>query len=132
MKKTNVLRICAIAAAMIALLCASKMEPVEEAKAKAIVINIIDNERKETQYFINTEAEFLSEVFDELEDREFTYSWFYSSDGQIIDRINGVSAVEENARWLLYNNGKYCHDVLDEFNVNNGDVIEVIFMSLER
>ena len=132
MKKTNVLRICAIAAALIALLCASKMEPVEEAKAKAIVVNIIDNERKETQYFINTEAEYLSEAFDELEDRGFTYSWFYSSDGQVIDRINGVSAAEKNAFWLLYNNGRYCKDMLDEFKINNGDVIEIIYMSLER
>lgn len=131
MKKTNILRICAVAAAMIALLSAYQMEPAEKVGSKSIVITVINDTRKERQYFMNTDAQYLIQALDELEKDDFTYG-SYEKYGEIhINKVNDLYA-PNNVRWIVYIDGKKCYKSIDKIEVNSGNVFEIVYTDIKK
>ena len=94
-------------------------------------IAVTDNEGYEKQYFINTEAKYLKQVMDELEQKDFEYSGEEGEYGLYVDTVNGIKADNINAYWAFYVNGEYCNYSIDRQPVNDGDVFEIVYEEIK-
>lgn len=97
--------------------------------AKAITIEVLDNEQKSTDYKLNTDAEYLRQAMDELADRGFTYSGTESEYGVMLDTINGLRAdyEKDNAYWSIMVNGEYGNYSADSQVVADGDTFQFVY-----
>ena len=99
--------------------------------SKSVDIAVTDDEGYEKQYFINTEAQYLKQVMDELEQKDFEYSGEEGEDGLYVDTVNGIKADNINAYWAFYVNGEYCNYSIDRQPVNDGDVFEIVYEEIK-
>ena len=91
--------------------------------SKSVDIAVTDDEGYEKQYFINTEAQYLKQVMDELEQKDFEYSGEEGEYGLYVDTVNGIKA--------FYVNGEYCNYSIDRQPVNDGDVFEIVYEEIK-
>ena len=126
MNKKVVIGIAALAAA-VALLAVVffvfREKPVEG--SKAITIEVVDNEQKNTAYDVKTDAEYLRQAMEEAKGLEF--SGTESEYGLMVTTINGVTADYNvnGAYWSFYVNGGYCNYGIDTQPVLDGDVFRI-------
>ena len=99
--------------------------------SKSVDIAVTDNEGYEKQYFINTEAKYLKQVMDELEQKDLEYSGEEGEYGLYVDTVNGIKADNINAYWAFYVNGEYCNYSIDRQPVNDGDVFEIVYEEIK-
>lgn len=130
-KKSNkkviigVIALVAVVALMAVLYFAFREKPVEG--AKAITIEVIDDQAQSTMYELNTDAEFLRQAMDEAEGLEYTG---YDSDyGFTVDSVNGLVADFNTggAYWSFYVNDTYCNYGIDSQPVEDGDAFVIKF-----
>ena len=93
--------------------------------AKNVTIEVLDNNGTETSYSTNTDAEYLSEVFDEIDD--LTVEGDVTDYGLYINTVNGVTAdySVDASYWAIYVNGEYGQYGADQQVVNDGDVFRL-------
>ena len=93
--------------------------------AKSVTIEVMDNNGTETSYSTNTDAEYLSEVFDEIDD--LTVEGDVTDYGLYINTVNGVTAdySVDASYWAIYVNGEYGQYGADQQVVNDGDVFRL-------
>lgn len=96
--------------------------------AKAITIEVIDNEEKSTVYEVNTDAEFLRQAMEEAEG--LTFDGEESEYGMMIDTVNGVKADfdADSAYWSIMVNGEYGMYGIDSQPVADGDEFQLVYV----
>ncbi len=106
----------------IVLVCAGNLfAPKTTEGAKSITISVVDDAGEISTYEVKTDAEYLSEVFDEVD--ELTVEGYESSYGLYITTINGVTADYDAdcSYWSIYVNGEYGMYGADSQVVTDGD-----------
>lgn len=95
--------------------------------AKAVTIEVTDNNEQTTTYNVNTDAEYLSEVFDEIDD--LVVEGTTSEYGLYIDTVNGVTADYnvDGSYWAIYVNGDYGMYGADQQPVADGDTYALVY-----
>lgn len=100
--------------------------------SKAVTIEVTDNEGKITTYETKTDAEYLGEVFAEIDD--LTVEGTEGDYGLYIDTVNGLTAdyAEDGAYWSIYVNGEYGSYSADQQPVADGDVYGLVYTVYEE
>ena len=121
----TIIAVAAVIAVMLGIYSANRPDVTEG--SKSVAVTVIDDEGKESQYFANTQAEFLKQVLDELSEQDFTYSGEEGQYGLYIDTVNGVTVGNKSAYWGFYVNGEYCNYGVENQPVADGDAFEIIY-----
>lgn len=131
-KKTNTKKIVigAVAmAAVIALLIGAYVMfgPRTTQGAKAITIEVIDNQQKSTLYEVNTDAEYLRQAMEETKGLEF--SGTESEYGLTLITVNGVTAdfSVDSSYWSIMVNGEYGMFGIESQPVSDGDKYQLVY-----
>lgn len=134
MKKQNkiiisIIAVIAIIACLVAVYIVNK--PATSTGAKHISIEVIDNEGSSTIYETNTDAEFLSQVFDEISSLSVEGST--SEYGLYIETVNGVTAdySVDASYWSIMVNGEYGMYGADSQPVTDGDNYQLVYTIYE-
>ena len=100
--------------------------------SKAVTIEVTDNEGKITTYETKTDAEYLGEVFAEIDD--LTVEGADGDYGLYIDTVNGLTAdyAVDGAYWSIYVNGEYGNYSADQQPVADGDVYGLVYTVYEE
>lgn len=100
--------------------------------SKAVKIEVTDNEGKITTYETKTDAEYLSQIFDEIDD--LTVEGPEGDYGLYIDTVNGLTAdyAADGAYWSIYVNGEYGNYSADQQPVTDGDVYGLVYTVYEE
>lgn len=96
---------------------------------KSVTLEVVDSKGKSKDYKIDTEAEYLIGVMDELaKNQDFTYKAEDSEYGAFITEVNGEEAKsEDSAYWAIYVNGEYGQYGASEQPVNNSDAFKLAY-----
>lgn len=113
----------AVIAALAAVFLVFREKPVQG--AKAVTIEVIDNEQKSTVYEVHTDAEYLRQAIEETEG--LTVEGTESEYGLMVETVNGVTAdyTVDGAYWAFYVNDAYCNYGVDEQPVADGDAFQI-------
>ncbi|MCR4999709.1 MAG: DUF4430 domain-containing protein [Lachnospiraceae bacterium] len=135
-QKTKKLIAGVVALVVVALLVVAvylKFGPQAEAGTKAYEVTVTNSAGEVTTYDGKTDAEYLSELMDELKADGFTYEGSTSEYGLFISAINGESAVYETdgAYWAIYVNGEYGQYGADQQPVSDGDIFGFVYEKAE-
>ena len=97
--------------------------------AKAITIEVIDNEQKTTSYELNTDAEYLRQALEEAEAVGLVVTGTESEYGLSIMSVNGVVADfnVDSSYWSITVNGEYGMLGADSQPVTDGDVFQLVY-----
>ena len=92
---------------------------------KHITISIVDDTGAQTDYTLDTDAEYLLEALDAVadidgEEGEYGYT-LYTGNGVTADFNTG------NAYWAIYVNGEYGSYGLSQQPVNDGDAFSIVY-----
>ncbi len=95
--------------------------------AKAITIEVIDNEQKSTRYEVNTDAEYLRQAMEEAKGLEF--SGTEGEYGFTLITVNGVTADfnVDSSYWSIMVNGEYGMFGIDSQPVSDGDQYQLVY-----
>ncbi len=93
--------------------------------SKAIVIQVVDNEKKTEEYSFKTDAEYLRQAMEEAEG--LTFSGNESEYGLMVIEVNGVTAdySVDGSYWAFYVNDTYCEYGVDTQPVYDGDKFKI-------
>lgn len=97
---------------------------------KEVTVEVTDDQGETRTYTAETDAEYLSELMDELaEDDDFTYTSSDSEYGMYIESINGVTADydKDGAYWSILVNGEYGQYGADSQPVADGDTYSFVY-----
>ena len=98
--------------------------------SKAYTVEVIDDTGASTVYEGTTDAEYLSELMDELAAAEdFSYDGYDSDYGLYITTVNGLLADydTDGAYWSIYVNGEYGMYGADSQVVTDGDAFSFVY-----
>ncbi len=97
--------------------------------AKAISIEVIDNQQQSTVYELNTDAEYLRQAMEEAEEQGLTFSGTEDQYGMMLDTVNGMRADYnlDGAYWSVMVNGEYGMNGIDTQVVTDGDKYQLIY-----
>ena len=100
-------------------------KPVEG--AKTFTVEVVDDAQKSTTYTGHTDAEYLRQALEELEDFEMTGS--EGDYGLYVQTVNGVTADfdVDGAYWSFYVNGEICNYGVDTQPVEDGDAFKIVY-----
>ncbi len=89
--------------------------------AKAITIEVVDDQGTKTTYNLNTDAEYLKQAMEEADG--LTFSGSESDYGLYLETVNGLTADynTDGAYWSIYVNGGYGQYGVDSQPVADGD-----------
>lgn len=95
--------------------------------AKAITIEVVDNNEASTVYDVHTDAEYLRQAMDDAEG--LTFSGSEGEYGMMVDTVNGVKADwnVDQSYWGFYINGEYCNYGIDMQPVADGDAFRIVY-----
>ena len=93
--------------------------------AKAITIEVVDDQGESTEYALNTDAEYLLQAMEETEG--LTFDGEDGDYGFTVYTVNGVTADfnTDAAYWSFYVNGEYCNYGVSEQPVADGDAFTI-------
>lgn len=100
-------------------------KPVEG--AKTFTVEVVDNEQKSTTYTGHTDAEYLRQALEELED--FRMEGSEGDYGLYVQTVNGVTADNsvDGSYWSFYVNGEICNYGVDTQPVEDGDAFKIVY-----
>ena len=104
--------------------------PGTEEGSKAYTLEVVDDTGESTVYEGTTDAEYLSELMDELAAAEdFSYDGYDSDYGLYITTVNGLLADydTDGAYWSIYVNGEYGMYGADSQVVTDGDAFSFVY-----
>ena len=127
-KKKAVIGIAALAvliAAVLIIYFVARPKPVQG--AKALTIEVVDDQGKSTIYEVHTDAEYLRQAMEETEG--LTFSGAESKYGMMVDTVNGVTADynTDGAYWAFYTGDSYCEYGIDSQPVTDGDTYRIVY-----
>jgi hypothetical protein len=96
--------------------------------AKALTIEVTDNNGDTTTYEVHTDAEYLRQAMEETEG--LTFSGTESAEyGMMVETVNDVTADynADGAYWAFYVDGEYCQYGIDQQPVNDGETYAIIY-----
>ena len=104
-------------------------KPKETTGSKEYTVNVVDAEGTTVTYNGTTDAEYLSELMDELvEEGDFSYVGEAGEYGLYITTINGITAdYTDGAYWSIYVNGEYGQYGADSQPVTDGDEYSFVY-----
>lgn len=104
-------------------------KPVEG--SKAITIEVINQAEESKVYETKTDAEFLMDAIEEIEDLEVKGQ--ESTYGLMIESVNGETAIfeKDGAYWSITVNGEYGMNGIDTQPVEDGDEFQLIYTLAE-
>ena len=102
-------------------------KPQAQAGSKHITIEVIDDEAVSTMYEVATDAEYLSEAFNDAEGLEVLGN--ESEYGLTIITVNGLDADfnVDSAYWSIMVNGEYGQYGADSQVVADGDAFQLVY-----
>lgn len=115
----------ALIAVMVVLFVVFREKPVQG--AKAITIEVVDNNSESKVYSINTDAEYLRQAMEET--KGLSFSGTESEYGMMVDTVNDVTADynADGAYWAFYVNNEYCNYGIDTQPVKDGDAFSIVY-----
>lgn len=131
-KKAPIALIAVLAAAVIVMACAFfflREKPVKG--SKNVVIEVTNKAQENTDYEVQTDAEFLRQAMEEAEG--LTFSGTEGDYGMMVDTVNGERADynEDGAYWSFYVNDEYCNYGIDSQPVEDGDTFRIVYTMAE-
>lgn len=95
--------------------------------AKAVTIEVVDNNAASTVYDVHTDAEYLRQAMEDAEG--LTFSGSESEYGMMVDTVNGLTADwnVDQSYWGFYINGEYCNYGIDTQPVADGDAFQIVY-----
>ena len=115
--------------AVIAIMCGiyAINRPSATSGSKSVTIEVTDDTATTTSYAVSTDAEYLSQVFDEVED--LTVEGTEGDYGLYINTVNGLTADydADGAYWAIYVNGEYGNFGADSQPVTDGDTYSLVY-----
>lgn len=105
-------------------------KPKATAGSKEYTVSVVDAEGTTVTYNGTTDAEYLSELMDELvEEGDFSYVGEAGEYGLYITTINGITAdyATDGAYWSIYVNGEYGQYGADSQPVTDGDEYSFVY-----
>lgn len=93
--------------------------------SKEITITVVDDKGKTTDYELATDAEYLRQAMEEVED--LTFSGDESEYGMMVTEVNGIVADynADGAYWSFYVNEEYAQYGIDSQPVADGDQFKI-------
>ncbi len=128
--KTIIISMIAIFAFILFFLIFKISQPKPNSGAKAIIVEVVNKEGETKEYQANTDAEYLSQVMDELsKNSDFTYEASESEYGIYIESINSEKADynTDGAYWAIYVNGEYGQFGADQQPVADSDTYKFVY-----
>lgn len=107
-----------------------KFAPKASAGAKEITVEVVDDQEKTTSYTLDTDAEYLRQALEELEENaDFTMEGTESEYGLMVETINGLTADYnvDGAYWGFFVDGAYCNYGVDEQPVEDGQAYQIVY-----
>lgn len=104
--------------------------PKTSAGSKNYTLEVVDDAGNTTDYKASTDAEYLRQALEELEENEdFSMDGTEDKYGLYIDTVNGVTADfdTDGAYWSIYVNGEYGENGVDSQPVNDGDAFRLVY-----
>ena len=98
--------------------------------AKEFTLEVVDDKGETTDYTGHTDAEYLRQALEELEETEdFTLEGDESEYGLYINTVNGITADydADGAYWSVYVNGEYGNYGIDTQPVTDGDAYKLVY-----
>lgn len=98
--------------------------------AKAITVEVVDNNGQTITYETRTDAEYLRQALEELDDAtDFAIEGEESDYGLYITTVNGITADynADGAYWSVYVNGEYGMYGVDTQPVTDGDTYSIVY-----
>lgn len=113
-----------IAAALIVYFVA---KPKSTQGAKALTIEVVDDQGASKSYEVHTDAEYLRQAMEEAEG--LTFEGTESEYGLMINTVNGVTADynADGAYWAFFVNDNYCEYGIDAQPVNDGEAYRIVY-----
>ena len=101
------------------------------AGAKTVTIQVVDDQKQQTNYTVESDVETLREAMDQAEG--LTYSGDESEYGIMITTVNGVTAdyEKDGAYWAFYVNDEYCNYGIEEQPANDQDVFKIEYTTAQ-
>lgn len=132
MKKKNTLfALLALFAAVLLFFGIYKLTVPKTSKgAKTVVVEVQNKEGETKKYNSKTDAEYLSELMDELsKSGDFKYEATETEYGLYIESINDEKAdySVDGSYWAIYVNGEYGQYGADQQPVNDGDTYSFVY-----
>lgn len=108
-----------------------KFKPGTTAGAKTVTIQVVDDQKQQTNYTVESDVETLREAMDQAEG--LTYSGDESEYGIMITTVNGVTAdyEKDGAYWAFYVNDEYCNYGIEEQPANDQDVFKIEYTTAQ-
>lgn len=100
--------------------------------AKEYTLEVVDDAGKVTKYEARTDAEYLRQALEELEEvKDFSLEGEDGEYGLYIQTVNDLSAdfMTDGAYWAVYVNGEYGMYSVDEQPVTDGDAYRLVYES---
>ncbi len=108
-----------------------KFSPKTTQGAKAITIEVTDDNEKTSSYEVHTDAEYLRQAMEELQEdnKDFSFSGTEGDYGLMIDTVNDVKADfnVDGAYWSIYVNGEFGNYGIDDQPVTDGDTYGITY-----
>lgn len=103
----------------------SSFKPQAVEGAKAITIEVVDDQGESTEYAFNTDAEYLLQAMEETEG--LTFDGEDGDYGFTVYTVNDITADfnTDAAYWSFYVNGEYCNYGVSEQPVADGDAFTI-------
>ncbi len=98
--------------------------------AKAITVEVVDNNRESVTYETRTDAEYLRQALEELDDAtDFAIAGEEADYGLYVTTVNGITADYDvdGAYWSIYVNGEYGMNGVDTQPVADGDTYSIVY-----
>lgn len=98
--------------------------------AKEFTLEVVDDKGETTDYTGHTDAEYLRQALEELEETEdFTLEGDESEYGLYINTVNGITADydADGAYWSVYVNEEYGNYGIDTQPVTDGDAYKLVY-----
>lgn len=108
--------------------------PKTQEGAKAVTIEVVDDEGESTEYKLHTDAEYLVDAMEEAGKEGLTFSGTKGEFGLTVDTVNDVKADfnTDAAYWAFYVNGEYCNYGVDQQPVADGDAFKIEYTIMEE
>ena len=106
------------------------LAPKAQQGSKSVTVEVVDDKGTSKSYETKTDAEFLSQVMDELvKAGDFSYEGTNGDYGLYINTINGVTADydTDGAYWSIYVNDEYGMYGADSQPVADGDAFKFVY-----
>lgn len=114
-----------LAAAMLIIYFVAKPKPTQG--AKAVTIEVVDDQGASKSFEVHTDAEYLRQAMEETEG--LTFEGTESDYGMMVETVNGVTADynADGAYWAFFVNDNYCEYGIDSQPVNDGETYRIVY-----